>query len=164
MICNVQIRLQLRASCKSSANHDLQFDLQLANHDLQVANQLQIVICRLQIRCKSEVWVVSGYSFCYICDYSRAPWRCHSFVFLIVFILCSFLLYVSGCYRVEAARSAPRDPFILVLAILSTWFHLACKLYKTRTKCSRLISKPFYIFKETVRFPWRASWEDSGNS
>ena len=42
MICTLQIRLPINALfievCKSSANHDLQLDLQLANHDLQSAN------------------------------------------------------------------------------------------------------------------------------
>ena len=42
MICRLQIRLPINALfvkvCKSSANHDLQLDLQLANHDLQSAN------------------------------------------------------------------------------------------------------------------------------
>ncbi len=73
MIVIVLIISNIISISKSSANHDLQFDLQLANHDLQVANQLQIVICRLQISCKSEVWVVSGHRCCYIWDYSRAP-------------------------------------------------------------------------------------------
>jgi hypothetical protein len=34
--------MQIKRGCKSRANHDLQSDLQSANHDLQVANQLQI--------------------------------------------------------------------------------------------------------------------------
>jgi hypothetical protein len=42
MICRLQIRLPINALfikvCKSSANHDLQLDLQLAHHDLQSAN------------------------------------------------------------------------------------------------------------------------------
>ena len=42
MICRVQIRLPIEAlftkACKSLAIHDLQLDLQLANHDLRSAN------------------------------------------------------------------------------------------------------------------------------